>query len=173
MTKKKNRILNIYKAILNECGHIYLTVLIRHFAFLGSKRVSLERGVVGSQRLYINYSMSFQGVLMLQDQYRAIMQYSIPKDLGSSDKPPSYKASADWFCIKVLFLQRNHWFYKHSTNSQLFFVSKFKLLKIVALFVQSNVFNIYRFCLNFYWVLQIKRNSDSFIKIEHVLYPTL
>lgn len=39
---------------------------------------------------------------MLQDQYRAIMQYSIPKDAGSAiDKPPSAKATADWFCIKV------------------------------------------------------------------------
>lgn len=39
---------------------------------------------------------------MLQDQYRAIMQYSIPKELcQNSEKPPSHKASADWFCIKV------------------------------------------------------------------------
>ncbi|KAK9890110.1 hypothetical protein WA026_008920 [Henosepilachna vigintioctopunctata] len=42
-----------------------------------------------------------QGVLMLQDQYRAIMQYSIPKDLKFGlEKPPSHKATADWFCIK-------------------------------------------------------------------------
>jgi hypothetical protein len=39
---------------------------------------------------------------MLQEQYRAIMQYSIPKDVcANSEKPPSHKASADWFCIKV------------------------------------------------------------------------
>lgn len=44
----------------------------------------------------------FQGVLMLQDQYRAIMQYSIPKDMGATEKPPTFKASADWFCIKVI-----------------------------------------------------------------------
>lgn len=42
---------------------------------------------------------------MLQDQYRAIMQYSIPKELcPNSEKPPSHKASADWFCIKVISL---------------------------------------------------------------------
>lgn len=38
---------------------------------------------------------------MLQDQYRAIMQYSIPKDGPTSEKPAMHKASADWFCIKV------------------------------------------------------------------------
>lgn len=39
---------------------------------------------------------------MLQDQYRAIMQYSIPKDASQqSEKPPTSKATADWFCIKV------------------------------------------------------------------------
>lgn len=38
---------------------------------------------------------------MLQDQYRAIMQYSIPKELcPQNEKAPSHKASADWFCIK-------------------------------------------------------------------------
>ncbi|KAG5881075.1 hypothetical protein JTB14_020405 [Gonioctena quinquepunctata] len=41
-----------------------------------------------------------QGVLILQDQYRAIMQYSIPKDMEASEKLPSDRASADWFCIK-------------------------------------------------------------------------
>lgn len=42
---------------------------------------------------------------MLQDQFRAIMQYSIPKELcQNSEKPPSHKASADWFCIKVLYM---------------------------------------------------------------------
>lgn len=39
---------------------------------------------------------------MLQDQYRAIMQYSIRKDMCFGfEKPPNHKASADWFCIKV------------------------------------------------------------------------
>lgn len=47
-------------------------------------------------------TVMFQGILMLQDHYRAIMQYSIPKELcPSSEKAPSLKASADWFCIKV------------------------------------------------------------------------
>lgn len=45
---------------------------------------------------------------MLQDQYRAIMQYSIPKELcQNSEKPPSHKASADWFCIKVRFIYKS------------------------------------------------------------------
>lgn len=39
----------------------------------------------------------FQGILMLQDQYRAVMQYSIPKD---GDKQPA-KNAQDWHCIKV------------------------------------------------------------------------
>ncbi|XP_043466496.1 RNA-binding protein 5-like [Leptopilina heterotoma] len=39
-----------------------------------------------------------QGVLMLQDQYRALMQYSIPKD-GHVDKPPT-KNTQDWHCVK-------------------------------------------------------------------------
>ncbi|KAK0168471.1 hypothetical protein PV327_002266 [Microctonus hyperodae] len=38
------------------------------------------------------------GVLMLQDQYRALMQYSIPKDCHV-DKPPS-KNTQDWHCVK-------------------------------------------------------------------------
>ena len=38
---------------------------------------------------------------MLQDQYRALMQYSIPKD-GHVDKPPA-KNTQDWHCVKVSF----------------------------------------------------------------------
>nr|CAH7735283.1 unnamed protein product [Callosobruchus chinensis] len=37
---------------------------------------------------------------MLQDHYRATMQYSIPKEGLSAEKPINYKATADWFCIK-------------------------------------------------------------------------
>lgn len=36
---------------------------------------------------------------MLQDQYRALMQYSIPKDCHV-DKPPA-KNTQDWHCVKV------------------------------------------------------------------------
>lgn len=51
---------------------------------------------------YLHSLIILQGILMLQDQYRAIMQYSIPKELcPSSEKAPTHKASADWFCIKV------------------------------------------------------------------------
>ncbi|XP_012258482.2 RNA-binding protein 5-like [Athalia rosae] len=39
-----------------------------------------------------------QGVLMLQEQYRAVMQYSIPKDCHV-DKPPA-KNTQDWHCVK-------------------------------------------------------------------------
>ncbi|XP_015510651.1 RNA-binding protein 5 [Neodiprion pinetum] len=39
-----------------------------------------------------------QGVLMLQDQYRAVMQYSIPKDFHV-DKPLA-KNTQDWHCVK-------------------------------------------------------------------------
>ncbi|XP_057655336.1 RNA-binding protein 5-like isoform X1 [Diorhabda carinulata] len=62
-----------------------------------------------------------QGVLMLQDHYRAIMQYSIPKDLGSADKPPSFKASADWFCIKCgaqNFKRRDNCFKCHASRTE-------------------------------------------------------
>nr|XP_023020760.1 RNA-binding protein 5 [Leptinotarsa decemlineata] len=62
-----------------------------------------------------------QGVLMLQDQYRAIMQYSIPKDMGASEKPPTYKASADWFCIKCgaqNFKRRDNCFKCHASRME-------------------------------------------------------
>ncbi|KAJ8679499.1 hypothetical protein QAD02_015286 [Eretmocerus hayati] len=39
-----------------------------------------------------------QGVLMLQDQYRALMQYSIPKDAYM--EKPVQKAISDWHCVK-------------------------------------------------------------------------
>ncbi|KAJ8930870.1 hypothetical protein NQ314_016290 [Rhamnusium bicolor] len=62
-----------------------------------------------------------QGVLMLQDQYRAIMQYSIPKDMNSSEKPPTHKASADWFCIKCgaqNFKRRDNCFKCHASRME-------------------------------------------------------
>ncbi|KAL3289360.1 hypothetical protein HHI36_022796 [Cryptolaemus montrouzieri] len=63
-----------------------------------------------------------QGVLMLQDQYRAIMQYSIPKDLSFGfEKPPSHKASADWFCIKCgaqNFKRRDNCFKCHASRME-------------------------------------------------------
>jgi RNA-binding protein 5/10 len=63
-----------------------------------------------------------QGVLMLQEQYRAIMQYSIPKDVcANSEKPPSHKASADWFCIKCgaqNFKRRDNCFKCHASRME-------------------------------------------------------
>jgi hypothetical protein len=41
----------------------------------------------------------FQGVLMLQDQYRAIMHFSIPKE--TQIERNALKSSQDWICIKV------------------------------------------------------------------------
>lgn len=59
---------------------------------------------------------------MLQDQYRAIMQYSIPKELcPSSEKAPSHKASADWFCIKCgaqNFKRRDNCFKCHASRME-------------------------------------------------------
>ncbi|XP_049817180.1 RNA-binding protein 5 isoform X2 [Aethina tumida] len=62
-----------------------------------------------------------QGVLMLQDQYRAIMQYSIPKDGPTSEKPAMHKASADWFCIKCgaqNFKRRDNCFKCHASRME-------------------------------------------------------
>lgn len=63
-----------------------------------------------------------QGILMLQDQYRAIMQYSIPKELcPSHDKAPTHKASADWFCIKCgaqNFKRRDNCFKCHASRME-------------------------------------------------------
>lgn len=63
-----------------------------------------------------------QGVLMLQDQYRAIMQYSIPKELcQNSEKPSSHKASSDWFCIKCgaqNFKRRDNCFKCHASRME-------------------------------------------------------
>lgn len=62
-----------------------------------------------------------KGVLMLHDHYRAIMQYSIPKDFNFSDKPTSYKLSADWFCIKCAaqnFKRRDNCFKCHASRTE-------------------------------------------------------
>jgi len=42
---------------------------------------------------------------MLQDQYRALMQYSIPKECHV-DKPPA-KNTQDWHCVKVCIIGYN------------------------------------------------------------------
>ncbi|XP_050314688.1 RNA-binding protein 5-like [Anthonomus grandis grandis] len=61
-----------------------------------------------------------QGILMLQDNYRAIMQYSIPKD-APSEKPATNKAAADWFCIKCgaqNFKRRENCFKCHASRNE-------------------------------------------------------
>jgi hypothetical protein len=40
-----------------------------------------------------------QGILMLQDQYRAVMHFSIPKE--TQIERNAQKSSQDWICIKV------------------------------------------------------------------------
>ncbi|CAG9759636.1 unnamed protein product [Ceutorhynchus assimilis] len=60
-----------------------------------------------------------QGILMLQDNYRAIMQYSIPKDPFPLEKPMMHKAIADWFCIKCgaqNFKRRDNCFKCHASR---------------------------------------------------------
>lgn len=42
-------------------------------------------------------SALLQGVLLVNDAYRATLQYSIPKD--GSDRQS--KASQDWICVRV------------------------------------------------------------------------
>ncbi|XP_060515773.1 RNA-binding protein 5-like [Cylas formicarius] len=62
-----------------------------------------------------------QGVLMLQEHYRAIMQFSIPKENGPAEKPPSHKASSDWFCIKCgaqNFKRRDNCFKCHASRTE-------------------------------------------------------
>lgn len=62
------------------------------------------------------------GILILHDQYRAIMQYSIPKDLSAGgDKPAAHKASSDWFCIKCgaqNFKRRDNCFKCHASRME-------------------------------------------------------
>ena len=48
----------------------------------------------------------FQGLLVVQDQYRAVMQYSLPKD----GLPPEHRPLQDWFCIKVRWSEVGVWF---------------------------------------------------------------
>jgi hypothetical protein len=59
-------------------------------------------GQVAPSLLDSNWSklFCFQGVLMLQDQYRAIMHFSIPKE--TQIERNALKSSQDWICIKVL-----------------------------------------------------------------------
>lgn len=53
---------------------------------------------------------------MLQDQYRALMQYSIPKECHV-DKPPA-KNTQDWHCVKVCFVYFSL-FYRNITYSRI------------------------------------------------------
>ncbi|CAH1955647.1 unnamed protein product [Acanthoscelides obtectus] len=58
---------------------------------------------------------------MLQDHYRAIMQYSIPKEGLSAEKPANYKVAADWFCIKCgaqNFKRRDNCFKCHASRTE-------------------------------------------------------
>lgn len=106
-----------------------------------------------------------QGVLMLQDQYRAIMQYSIPKELcQNSEKPPTHKASADWFCIKVIVQTVCFWF---SFNFFVHFSVAVKILKeeITASSVTRLVWKVRKevvVAMKFVIMLQKVRKSNTF-----------
>jgi hypothetical protein len=52
------------------------------------------------RKLGINRLILFsrQGVLMFKDQFRAVMQYSMPRDGRMSE---SLKVQHDWICVKV------------------------------------------------------------------------
>ena len=46
--------------------------------------------------------LKLQGVLMFKDQYRAVMQYSLPRDAGKpSDNGSPRLIHHDWICAKV------------------------------------------------------------------------
>ena len=46
--------------------------------------------------------LKFQGVLMFKDQYRAVMQYSLPRDSGKPGDTGSPRSiHHDWICAKV------------------------------------------------------------------------
>ena len=46
--------------------------------------------------------LQFQGVLMFKDQYRAVMQYSLPRDSGKPGDTGSPRSiHHDWICAKV------------------------------------------------------------------------
>lgn len=63
---------------------------------------------------------------MLQDQYRALMQYSIPKDCHV-DKPPA-KNTQDWHCVKVNLLIK---FY-YSSNGTLMLSVRYSVEHIIS-----------------------------------------
>lgn len=44
----------------------------------------------------MSFLFLWQGVLMIQDQYRAIMQYSVSKESSGHEK-----ILTDWYCAKV------------------------------------------------------------------------
>lgn len=48
------------------------------------------------QLCFLSFLFLWQGVLMIQDQYRAIMQYSVSKETTTHDK-----VLTDWYCAKV------------------------------------------------------------------------
>lgn len=105
---------------------------------LGNPMVSMKRGWLIFRKYTFNTSLFFQGVLMVQDHYRAIMQFSIPKDINAFEKAPLHK-TADWFCIKVscfiVNYSEKYWFYlqfysvwssEFQKEGQLLQVSRFK-----------------------------------------------
>ena len=49
------------------------------------------------------FFLKLQGVLMFKDQYRAVMQYSLPRDAGKpGDNGSPRLIHHDWICAKVI-----------------------------------------------------------------------
>ena len=63
-----------------------------------SNKMGFHQNINGS---YHKVSLMFQGVLMFKDQYRAIMQYSLPRDAVKSSDTGSLRLIHDWICGKV------------------------------------------------------------------------
>lgn len=54
-------------------------------------------------RMLSDVFLKLQGVLMFKDQYRAVMQYSLPRDAGKpSDNGSPRLVHHDWICAKVI-----------------------------------------------------------------------
>lgn len=73
----------------------------------------LER--IAKKRTNFNSFCFVQGILMFKDQYRALMQYSLPRD-GRPGEPP--KVLHDWICANV---NCNSWTFFQSNNIHLDF----------------------------------------------------
>ncbi|XP_044730433.1 RNA-binding protein 5 [Chrysoperla carnea] len=84
---------------LLQCG--FKPLEIRH---VRNRRTGASRGFAFVEFPTLEESIQWmemkQGVLMLQNKYRAVLVYSIPKKSSSSLPDKSSKIKADWHCVK-------------------------------------------------------------------------